>query len=140
MKKPLLDDFAPYIFRTHDFGQTWTKIVNGIAANDYVHVGARGSDAQGPALRRRRARLLRLVDDGDHWQSLSLNLPDTQVSDIWVEGNDVAIATHGRGFYILDNVAAAAPVRREGHDDRTRICSSRATRSAAPAARRSATC
>ena len=46
VKKPLLEDFAPYMFRTHDFGRTWTKIVNGIAANDYVHVGARGSDAQ----------------------------------------------------------------------------------------------
>ncbi|PYR56715.1 MAG: glycosyl hydrolase, partial [Acidobacteria bacterium] len=45
-------------------------------------------------------------NDGDEWQSLSLNLPDTQVSDIAVEANDIAIATHGRGFYILDNIAA----------------------------------
>ena len=112
VKKPLLDDFAPYIFRTHDFGKTWTKIVTGIRADDYVHVGARGSDAARPALRRHAARRLRLVDDGDHWQSLSNGLPDTPVHDIWVEANDVAIATHGRGFYILDDVGAAAAVRR----------------------------
>ena len=43
-------------------------------------------------------------DDGDTWRSLSLNLPDTQVSDIWVEANDITISTHGRGFYILDHV------------------------------------
>ena len=87
MKKPLLDDFAPYIFRTHDFGKTWTKIVTGIGANDYMHVGARGSDAPRPALRRHQHGFYVSFDDGDHWQSLSLNLPDTQVSDIWVEAN-----------------------------------------------------
>ena len=43
-------------------------------------------------------------DDGDHWQSLSLNLPDVPVSDIWVEANSIAIATHGRGFYVLDDI------------------------------------
>ena len=61
VKKPLLDDLAPYIFRTHDFGKTWTKIVTGIRPNDYVHVGPRGSDAPRAALRRHAARLLRLV-------------------------------------------------------------------------------
>ena len=56
-------------------------------------------------------------DDGDHWQPLSLNLPDVQVSDIWVEANSIAIATHGRSFYILDDVA---PLRQRGHGDRRR--------------------
>ena len=54
----------------------------------------------------------------NHWQPLSTNLPDTQVSDIWVDGQDIAIATHGRGFYVLDNVDAAAAVRRGGVGDR----------------------
>src|SRR5262249_20683701 len=50
-------------------------------------------------------------DDGDHWQSLALNLPDTQVSDVWVESNSIAISTHGRGFYVLDDIA---PLRQQG--------------------------
>ena len=61
VKKPLLDDFAPYIFRTHDFGKTWTKIVNGIRAERLRARRPRGSDAQGPALRRHAARRLHLV-------------------------------------------------------------------------------
>ena len=87
VKKPLLDDLAPYIFRTHDFGKTWTKIVTGIRPNDYVHVGPRRSDAPRPALRRHAARRLRVVRRRRRWESLSLNLPDTPVSDLIVEAN-----------------------------------------------------
>ena len=61
VKRSLLDDKSPYIFRTHDFGKTWTKIVNGIAPNDYVHAVREDPDAQGPALRRHAARRLHLV-------------------------------------------------------------------------------
>ena len=61
VKKMLLGDVSPYIFRTRDFGKTWTKIVNGIAANDYVHVVREDHDAEGPALRRHAARRLRVV-------------------------------------------------------------------------------
>ena len=76
-----------------------------------MHVGARGSDAQGCSTPARSTASTCRYDDGDHWQALSRTLPDTPVSDIWVEGNDVAIATHGRGFYILDDVA---PLRQYG--------------------------
>ena len=61
VKKPLLGDFAPYIFRTHDFGKTWTKIVTGIRGNDYVHAVREDPDAARAALRRHAARLLHLV-------------------------------------------------------------------------------
>ena len=117
VKKPLLEDFSPYIFRTHDFGRTWTKIVTGIPANDYTHVVREDPTRTRPALRRHAARLLSSrYDDGDHWQSLRLNLPDTPVSDIWVEANDLAIATHGRGFYILDDVGPLRQYGAAGHD------------------------
>ena len=77
---------APYIFRTHDFGKTWTKIVDRNRPDDYVHVRARGSHAQGPALRGAPQHGVYIsYDDGDHWQSLSLNLPDVPVSDLIVE-------------------------------------------------------
>ena len=114
VKKPLLSDFSPYIFRTHDFGRTWTKIVAGIPANDYTHVVREDPARKGMLYAGTEHGFYLSYDDGDHWQSLSLNLPDTQVSDIWVEGNDLAIATHGRGFYILDSIGPlrqyAAPV------------------------------
>jgi photosystem II stability/assembly factor-like uncharacterized protein len=104
VKKPLLEDFAPYIWRTHDFGRTWTKIVAGIAANDYVSSVREDPKRRGLLYAGVEHGIYVSLDDGDHWESLRLNLPDTQVSDIWVEQNDVAIATHGRGFYILDDV------------------------------------
>ena len=104
VKKPLLEDFAPYIFRTRDFGRTWTKIVSGIASNDYISSVREDPKKKGLLYAGAEHGFYVSLDDGDHWQSLRLNLPDTQVSDIWVEQNDVTIATHGRGFYILDDV------------------------------------
>ncbi len=113
VKKPLLEDYAPYIFRTHDFGKTWTKIVNGIAANDYVHVVREDPARKGLLYAGTQHSVYISFDDGDHWQSLALNLPDTQVSDLMVVGDDLTISTHGRGFYILDHIW---PIRQSGPD------------------------
>ncbi len=113
VKKPLLADYSPYIFRTHDFGQTWTKTVAGIPSNDYVHVVREDPERRGLLYAGTEHGIYVSLDDGNHWQSLRLNLPDTQVSDIWVEGHDVTIATHGRGFYILDHVE---PLRQYGNE------------------------
>jgi photosystem II stability/assembly factor-like uncharacterized protein len=104
VKKPLLEDFAPYLYRTHDFGRTWTKIVSGIAANDYTHAIREDHAQRGLLYAGAQHGFYVSFDDGDHWQALKNGLPDTPVHDIWVEANDVAIATHGRGFYILDDV------------------------------------
>ena len=111
VKKPLLEDFAPYIFRTHDFGRSWTKIVTGIPANDYTHVVREDSSRKGLLYAGTQHGFYISYDDGDHWQALKNGLPDTQVSDIWVEANDLAIATHGRGFYVLDDIG---PLRQYG--------------------------
>jgi photosystem II stability/assembly factor-like uncharacterized protein len=113
VKKPLLDDLAPYIFRTHDFGRTWTRVVSGIRANDYVHAVREDPTRRGMLYAGAQHGFYISYDDGDRWESLSLNLPDTQVSDIWVEANSIAIATHGRGFYILDDLA---PLRQSGKE------------------------
>jgi hypothetical protein len=105
------DDFQPYVYRTDDYGQTWTKIVTGIAPNDFAR-----------AIREdlKVAKLLYLgtehgmyisFDDGANWQSLQQNLPDTPVHDIAVQQRDIVIATHGRGFYVMDNIA---PLRQGG--------------------------
>jgi len=106
VKRPLLDDLAPYVFRTRDFGRTWTKIVTGLAPTDYVHVVREDPTRQGLLYAGTQHGVFVSFDDGDHWESLSLNLPDTQVSDLIVEANSLAIATHGRGFYILDDISA----------------------------------
>ncbi len=111
VKKPLLNDMAPYIFRTHDFGRTWTKIVNGIGARDYAHAVREDPTRRGLLYAGTEHGFYVSYDDGDTWRSLQLNLPDTQVSDIWVEANDIAISTHGRGFYILDHIE---PLRQWG--------------------------
>jgi photosystem II stability/assembly factor-like uncharacterized protein len=113
VKRPLLDDVAPYIFRTHDFGRTWTKIVAGIAPADYTHVVREDPTRKGLLYAGTQHGVYVSFDDGDHWRSLSLNLPDAPVVDLVVEANDLVIATHGRGFYILDNIG---PLRQSGPD------------------------
>jgi photosystem II stability/assembly factor-like uncharacterized protein len=105
VKRPLLDDLAPYIFRTSDYGKTWTKIVNGIKPEDYVHAVREDPKRKGLLYAGTQHGIYISYDDGASWNSLSLNLPDTQVSSIIVEARDLVIATHGRGFYILDNIA-----------------------------------
>ena len=111
VKKPLLNDYAPYIYRTHDFGTSWTRIVTGLPAGDYVHAVREDPTRRGMLYAGTQHGFYLSYDDGDHWLPLSLNLPDTQISDIWVEADSIAIATHGRGFYILDDVA---PLRQAG--------------------------
>ena len=111
VKKPLLSDFTPYIFRTHDFGTTWTKVVTGLSPVDYVHSVREDPTRRGLLYAGTQHGFYISYDDGDHWLPLSLNLPDVQVSDIWVEANSIAIATHGRSFYILDDIA---PLRQAG--------------------------
>jgi photosystem II stability/assembly factor-like uncharacterized protein len=105
------DDFAPYVYRTDDYGETWTKIVNGIAPRDFARAIREDTT---------RARLLYLgtehgvyvsFDDGANWQSLRQNLPDTPVHDLKVEARDLVIATHGRGFYVMDDIS---PLRQWG--------------------------
>jgi len=99
------DDRAPYIYRADDYGKTWKKIVSGIKPGDYVH--AVREDTRRPGLLYAGAEHGIYVswDNGDNWESLSLNLPDTQVSDIEVQDHDLVIATHGRSMYVLDNIA-----------------------------------
>ena len=99
------DDRRPYAYRTNDYGATWTKIVNGIPADDFVHVVREDPKRPGLLFAGTEHGIYVSFDNGDEWQSLRLNLPDTQVSDLLIEGDDVVIATHGRSFYILDDIA-----------------------------------
>ena len=95
-----------YIFRTHDCGKTWTKITAGLPAHDYVHAVREDLTRRGLLYAATQHGVYLSYDDGDSWQSLSLNLPDVPVSDLIVQSNSLAISTHGRGFYILDDINA----------------------------------
>ena len=106
VRRPLLDDLAPYIFRTTDYGRTWTTIVGGIRLGDYVHAVRADPTRAGLLYAATQHGVYLSYDDGMSWQSLSLDLPDVPVSDLVVEGNELVIATHGRGFWVLDDIAA----------------------------------
>jgi photosystem II stability/assembly factor-like uncharacterized protein len=113
VKRPLLDDFAPYIFKTADYGKSWTKIVTGIAPDDYVHAIREDHKRRGMLYAGTQHGIYVSNDDGASWRSFRLNLPDTPVSSIIIEENDIAIATHGRGFYVLDDIAPIRQVTSE---------------------------
>jgi photosystem II stability/assembly factor-like uncharacterized protein len=106
VKKMLLGDRAPYIFRTRDFGKTWTKIVNGIPANDYVHTVREDPTRRGLLYAGTQHSVFISYNDGELWLPLKNGLPDTPSTDLVVEDNALAIGTHGRGFYVLDDIAA----------------------------------
>jgi photosystem II stability/assembly factor-like uncharacterized protein len=99
-----LDDLRPHIYRTRDSGKSWTEIVNGIAADQNVNSVREDPKRQGLLFAGTEGSVYVSFDDGDHWQSLRLNLPATSVRDLLIKDNDLAVATHGRGFWILDDI------------------------------------
>ncbi len=99
-----LDDFAPYIYGTHDGGRTWTLIVSGIAATHTVNVVREDPVRRGLLYAGTERGVYVSLDDGATWRSLQINLPVTSVRDIEVKQNDLVIGTHGRAFWILDDV------------------------------------
>jgi photosystem II stability/assembly factor-like uncharacterized protein len=105
VRRPLLDDRAPYIFKTADYGKTWTKIVNGLNATDYVHAVREDPTRQGLLYAATQHGVRISYDDGANWQNLNLNMPDVPVADLIVERDELVIGTHGRGFWVLDNIA-----------------------------------
>jgi len=105
VRKPLLNDFSPYIWKTTDYGRTWTKIVTGIRADAYVHTVREDPTRKGLLYAGTQHGVYISYDDGAHWESLALNMPDVPVADLIVEANELVIATHGRGFWVLDNIA-----------------------------------
>ncbi|MGE0866585.1 MAG: glycosyl hydrolase, partial [Vicinamibacterales bacterium] len=106
VKKMLLGDRSPYIFRSRDYGKTWTKIVNGIPANDYVHTVREDPVRRGLLYAGTQHGVYVSYDDGAQWLKFSNGLPDVPVTDLVVEDNALAIGTHGRSFYVMDDIAA----------------------------------
>jgi photosystem II stability/assembly factor-like uncharacterized protein len=107
-----LDDVEPFIYRTHDRGQTWKKIVTGIPDGAYVHSVREDPKRKGLLYAGTELGVYVSLDDGDHWQSLQLNLPVAPVHDLVVKDDDLVVATHGRAFWILDDVSALRQIER----------------------------
>jgi len=106
-----LEDFNPYIYRTRDAGRTWQKITNGLPAGVYVHVVKEDPVQRGLLFAGTERGVFVSFDAGDRWESLQLNLPVTSVRDVEVHGDDVAVATHGRGFWIIDSITVLRDIR-----------------------------
>jgi photosystem II stability/assembly factor-like uncharacterized protein len=103
-KRYQLEDRTPYIWKTEDYGGTWARIDAGVPPGHFVHAVREDPGRAGLLYAGTEHGVSVSFDDGASWHSLSLNLPDTQVADLVVEGHDLVIATHGRSFYVLDDV------------------------------------
>jgi hypothetical protein len=99
-----LDDRQPYLYRTRDYGATWQAITNGISEPSFLRAVREDPHVRGLLYTATEFGVYVSFDDGDHWQSLQLNLPVTAVHDLVIHGDDLVIATHGRSFWILDDI------------------------------------
>jgi len=106
------DDTAPYLYRTTDWGQTWTRITEGIPAGDFTRVIREDPHRQGLLYAGTESGLYVSFDDGGHWQRAGGNLPVVPIHDLIIKGTDMVVATHGRSFWILDDLT---PLR-ESHE------------------------
>jgi hypothetical protein len=100
-----LADFNPYMYRTRDMGKTWQSITTGLPAGVYVHTIKEDPQRRGLLFAGTERAAWISFDDGNHWQSLQLNLPTTSVRDFEIHGDDLIVATHGRGFWVIDDMS-----------------------------------
>ena len=103
-------DRLPYVYKTTDFGRTWTKIVSGLAGENVARAIREDKKRKGLLFLGTDTGIYVSFDDGGAWQSLQLDLPVTPVHGLEVRDNDVLIATHGRSFYSLDNIGVLRQV------------------------------
>ena len=99
-----LDDLRPYIYRTHDGGQHWSPAVSGIVEDEPVNTVREDPVRKGLLFAGTEKTIYFSLDDGDSWHPLTLNLPATSMRDLVIHGDDVVVGTHGRSFWILDNI------------------------------------
>ncbi|MEO8362505.1 MAG: hypothetical protein ABI672_20935, partial [Vicinamibacteria bacterium] len=102
-------DYRPSLYRTHDYGKTWTKIVNGLATSQpsgsFTRVIRADTKKKGLLFAGSESSIYVSFDDGDNWQSLMLNLPNTSYRDLTIHENDLIAGTYGRGMWILDDIS-----------------------------------
>lgn len=101
----MLDDFTPYLYKTTDFGRSWTRITTGIPTDEFTRVIREDPKKRGLLYAGTERGVYVSFDDGANWQSLRRNLPRVPVHDLVVKDDDLVIATHGRAFWIMDDIA-----------------------------------
>jgi photosystem II stability/assembly factor-like uncharacterized protein len=106
------DDMHPHIYKTHDGGVTWKEIVNGLP-DDPINVVREDPKRKGLLFAGSERAVYVSFDDGENWQSLRLNMPATSVRDLVIKDDDLVIGTHGRSFWILDNITALRQLTKE---------------------------
>jgi len=106
-----LDDQTPYLYRTRDYGATWRRITDGLEAASFLRAVREDPESKGLLFAGTELGIVVSFDDGDHWQSLQWNLPATSVEDMVIHDDDLVIATHGRSFWIFDDIT---PLRQTG--------------------------
>ena len=99
-----LDDLRPHIYRTRDAGKTWQEIAKGLSDNAPVNAVREDPERKGLLFAGTEASVYVSFDDGDDWQPLQLNLPHTSMRDLVIHGDDLIVGTHGRSFWILDDI------------------------------------
>ena len=111
-----IDDMNPHLYRTHDGGKTWTEITNGIPAGAPVSTIREDPKRKGLLFAGTETQVYVSFDDGDHWQSLRLNMAPSSVRDLVIKDDDLVVGTHGRGFWILDDITPLRQVDARSHD------------------------
>jgi photosystem II stability/assembly factor-like uncharacterized protein len=106
-------DRAPYVFRTDDYGKSWTKVVGGIGREHYVHSIREDVKRAGLLFAGTEHGVYLSFDKGGRWHQFNLNMPDTQISDIVVEEHDVVVATHGRSMWVMENIGPLRQMKPE---------------------------
>ena len=106
-----IDDLHPYIYRTHDAGATWTEITAGLPDDSPVNTVREDPARKGLLFAGTETAVWMSADDGDRWQSLQYNLPHTSMRDLMIQENDLIVATHGRSFWILDDISSLRQVQ-----------------------------
>ncbi|MFC5864880.1 WD40/YVTN/BNR-like repeat-containing protein [Acidicapsa dinghuensis] len=109
-----LADNKPYIYRTHDGGKTWQNITTGIPDGAFVNSVKEDTSVKGLLFAATELRVYVSFNDGDRWYPLQNNMPVTSVRDVVVHGEDIAVATYGRGFWVLDQVAPLRQIAEKG--------------------------
>jgi photosystem II stability/assembly factor-like uncharacterized protein len=99
-----IDDLHPYVYRTHDGGKSWQKVVSGLPENEPVNTVREDPERKGLLFAGTERTVYVSWDDGDRWQSLQMNLPPSSIRDLVVHHDDIVVGTHGRSFWILDNI------------------------------------
>ena len=101
-----LEDYDPHVYRTRDGGKTWQTITKGLPAGVYVQTVKEDPERRGLVFCGTERAVYVSFDEGDSWQPLQLNLPATSMRDLAIKGDDLIVATHGRGFWVLDDITA----------------------------------